>query len=210
MKLRIIIFLILALLVVFGAYWARSKFAAKRIPKARVIPSTVNGYEVLHGCRYVPHNNNDGDSFHVSHGDRKFELRLYYVDAAETYLSDRLDSQRKRVKEQAEYFGITSNQATVLGRQAAKHTRQILASQSFTVYTKWEPVFDSGRYYGFVSMPGESETYLSQNLVENGLVRIYTRGDATPHGKAFWTYRKFLEQLQQKAQKSRIGGWGIR
>ena len=57
-------------------------------------------WTTLTDCRYVPHQNNDGDSFHVRCGADAFVLRLYFVDTPETNLR-----YGERTREQAAHFG---------------------------------------------------------------------------------------------------------
>jgi endonuclease YncB( thermonuclease family) len=170
-----------------------------------------NGLEKLTGCRLIEHRNNDGDSFLVRHGDREFELRLYYVDSAEKYLSDRYEDQRRRVSEQARDFGDISIEDTIaLGNAARIFTYELLKGKSFTVYTKWEQVYDGDRYYGFVLLPGDQEDrYLSETLVRNGLVRLHTKGIPAPDGRTYLQFKKHLEKLEAEAKAARRGAWGF-
>jgi len=62
------------------------------------------------GCRYVEQPYNDGDSFHVRCGEKEMVVRLYLVDAPETRLQH-----ADRVREQAEYFGVTIDEALFAG-----------------------------------------------------------------------------------------------
>jgi hypothetical protein len=39
---------------------------------------------VLNNCRLIANPANDGDSFHVSAGEKEYLFRLYFVDAPET------------------------------------------------------------------------------------------------------------------------------
>jgi endonuclease YncB( thermonuclease family) len=39
---------------------------------------------ILKDCRFIANPANDGDSFHVSVGDKEYLFRLYFVDAPET------------------------------------------------------------------------------------------------------------------------------
>ena len=39
---------------------------------------------VLENCRLITNPANDGDSFHVSAGEKEYLFRLYFVDAPET------------------------------------------------------------------------------------------------------------------------------
>lgn len=188
---------------------------AKAVPppapaKASTSSTKVNGYDRLEGCRVEPHRNNDGDSFMVRHGQRVFELRLYFVDTAEKYLSDRHESQRERVAQQARDFGgLSLDQTVMLGQQAKAHTMSLLEGRAFTVFTKWERVYDGERYYGFVVLPGR-EDYLSEELVSQGLVRIHTKGQPSPDGLSTKQFEANLRALEKEAKAKRRGAWGLR
>ena len=54
---------------------------------------------LLKDCRLIPNPANDGDSFHVSAGEKEYLFRLYLVDAPET---DEMTP--RRLIEQAKYF----------------------------------------------------------------------------------------------------------
>jgi endonuclease YncB( thermonuclease family) len=194
--------------------------SAKQAPKATVVSDTkpkaapqasiekVNGYDRLIGTVMIDHRNNDGDSFFVRHGNREFELRVYYADTPEKYLSDRYADQRQRVAEQAREMGngLSIDETVALGQQAKAHVAKILKGQSFSVFTKWERVYDGERYYGFVLLPDETE-WLSEELVENGLARIHTKGESTPDGKSYRDYKKHLESLEAQARSAKLGAW---
>jgi hypothetical protein len=56
-------------------------------------------FERLDGCRLIPNNWNDGDSFHVRIADgREIVARLYFIDAPEAETA-----YRDRIAEQAQY-----------------------------------------------------------------------------------------------------------
>lgn len=214
------------LILVGAAYWYQQNYGTgEAVPDSNDAPSKssqppsagsgatamkVNGYDRLDDCRLVEHRNNDGDSFMVRHGNREFELRLYYVDSAEKYLSDRYENQRERVGEQARDFGgITIDQTVGLGQEAKSHTLGLITGKPFTVYTKWEQVYDGDRYYGFLQLPGSGE-YLSEDLVEHGLARIHTKGEVTPDGVSFYKYRDHLRAVEKEAKAADRGAWGIK
>ncbi|MCG8601406.1 MAG: hypothetical protein MI807_14780 [Verrucomicrobiales bacterium] len=175
----------------------------------------VRGYDKISGARLLDRDDNDGDSFYVKAAGREFQLRLYFVDAPEKYLSDRYEKQRQRVAEQArEMGGISSDQAVEVGKAAKIFVERELSGKPFTVYTYWEQVYDGDRYYGFVELADGS--YLGTRLVEEGLVRIHTKGPGskekpvpTPDGKSFHQHRDMLYNLERKAQRSDIGAWGL-
>ncbi len=224
--------LVLILIVGGVAYWQKGRFSendsASRgssntptISESQVstgsgLVSKTGRYEKLDDCRLVDAKNNDGDSFMVRHGNREFELRLYFVDAPEKYLSDRHESQRRRVAEQArEMGGVEVDEIVQIGLDAKEFSRKQLSGKTFTVYTYWEEVYDGNRYYGFVELPGSGE-FLGNELVKNGLVRIHTKGPGskqdpvpTPKGAAFFKHRDKLYALEKGAQRSKVGVWGL-
>jgi endonuclease YncB( thermonuclease family) len=175
----------------------------------------VRGYDKITGARLLKRDDNDGDSFFVNAVGREFQLRLYFVDAPEKYLSDRYEKQRQRVAEQArEMGGISSEQAVEVGKAAKMFVDRELSGKPFTIYTYWEQVYDGDRYYGFVELPDGS--YLGTRLVEQGLVRIHTKGPGskekpvpTPDGKSFHQHRDKLYDLELKAQRNDAGAWGL-
>ncbi len=73
---------------------------------------------VLENCRLITNPANDGDSFHVSAGEKEYLFRLYLVDAPET---DEMTP--RRLIEQAKYFSITVPQAIEVGRAAKDFTQ---------------------------------------------------------------------------------------
>ena len=102
---------------------------------------------MLKDCRLIPNPANDGDSFHVSAGEKEYLFRLYFVDAPET------DAMIPgRLVEQAKYFGITVPQAIEVGR-AAKDFVQRNCPQPFTVFTHMSGAMGQSRlerFYAFV------------------------------------------------------------
>lgn len=221
----------LALILIVGgiAYWQKGRFpdlnsassGSSTTPSANVSQESVSNqkvgrYDKLEGCVLVDAKNNDGDSFMVRHGDREFELRLYFVDAPEKYLSDRHESQRRRVAEQArEMGGVEVGEIVQIGVEAKEFTKKQLAGKTFTVYTYWEQVYDGDRYYGFVELPDSGE-FLGNELVKNGLVRVHTKGPGsksdpvpTPKGDAFFKHRDKLYSMEKAAQRSKAGAWGL-
>src|SRR5713101_7691903 len=84
---------------------------------------------VIKDCRLIANPANDGDSFHVSAGEKEYLFRLYLIDAPET--DARVPG---RLIDQAKYFGITVPQAIEVGQAATEFTREKL-SEPFTVFT---------------------------------------------------------------------------
>ena len=157
----------------------------------------------LNDCRYLPNPANDGDSFHVRAGKKEYILRLYFVDAPETDTS-----LPERVAEQAKYFRLTVPQTLQIGIEAERFTRQKL-SHPFTVRTCKQDARGRSRlprYFAFV----QTETAdLGEELVANGLARVYGAASEAPGMNAPKVEWRRLEQLERKAKEQMIGAWGI-
>ena len=75
---------------------------------------------------------------------------------------------------------------------------------AFRVLTRWESVFDSGRYYAFITT---EQGDLADLLVERGLARIHTKGNSRPGGATFAQERNRLLGIKRKARKAKVGEW---
>jgi len=159
-------------------------------------------WEVLEGCQLRTNATVDGDSFHVRHKDREYVFRLYFVDAPETDLS-----QRERVEDQAAYFGLATNEIVRAGRLAAKFTRERLVGREFTVITRWQNAMGRGslaRFYGIVLVGGQN---LAEELVTNGLARIYGLRANWPDGPRSATFINHLKNRELSAREQKRGVW---
>jgi endonuclease YncB( thermonuclease family) len=141
-----------------------------------------------------------GEAFCVRWQDKEFTVRIYFVDAPETDLG-----YRSRVQEQADYFGITLEQAVEAGNMASEFVLTKLKEKGFTITTRWQHVFSGyypDRIYGFVTVGGRD---LGELLVENGLGRI--------HRQKVWgltePVRSRLAELVEAAKAEGHGAWGL-
>lgn len=155
----------------------------------------------LTDCQYVATKDNDGDSFRVRCGTSEFNLRLYFVDAAETNLR-----YPERTREQSEYFGVTLDETMKAGTKA-KEVVQAMLQEPFVVWTRWASAAGRGRetrYYAFVEMGGNS---LTEVLVSQGLAR--TKGVIVnlPTGEKAKVHVERLEALEREARQKRLGVW---
>jgi len=158
---------------------------------------------VLKNCRLIPNPANDGDSFHVSAGNKEYLFRLYLVDTPET---DEMTP--RRLVEQAKYFRITVPQAIEVGRVAKDFTQEKL-SQPFTVLTHMSDAMGQSkleRYYAFVET---KEGDLAEQLVRNGLARSYGFKTAPPGLTSSRIEVDKLQQFEQEAKREKIGAWGV-
>lgn len=72
-------------------------------------------WDRLSGCKLLPNESNDGDSFHVEHEGKEYIFRLYFVDTPES--SRQVE---ERVAAQAEDFGVSEEQVLDTGHAAAE------------------------------------------------------------------------------------------
>lgn len=163
-------------------------------------------FEVILGAKLHDHPDNDGDSFHIDHNGQTHEFRLYFADCPE---KKRHPFNGDRLAQQGEYFGGLSETETVsIGQKAKVFTQRLLSTQSFTIYTKWQGVYNSGRYYAFVVFADGED--LTAKLIRTGLARIHTGGTALPDGRSVSDYQNQLRSLEKSAQAQRMGAWAKR
>lgn len=154
------------------------------------------------GCTLIENEANDGDSFHVRVNKRHYIFRLLWVDTPES--DNRFPD---RVAEQAAYFGISSEDAIQVGKEAVKFSSAFLAKQPFTVYTQFDDAMgasDKDRDYGVIK---SGDTYLMEALVENGLARIFGHQELPDDGPSVNTMRMRLKGLEAEARKNKRGAW---
>ena len=159
-----------------------------------------NPWSVLAGCSYVPHANNDGDSFHVRCGSDEFVLRLYFVDAPETQLL-----YPERTREQAEHFGASLDDTLKAGARARSFVREALRGP-FTVTTRKASApgrAKDPRFYGMVEVGGRN---LDEMLVLQGLARAKGVAASVPGEKAR-AHTQRLQLLEEQAKQKGRGLW---
>ena len=101
------------------------------------------------------------------------------------------------------------DQTVELGKAAKMYVERLLEGKSFTVYTRWERVYEGERFYAWVDLPGEDGEFLSERLVDKGLARIHTKGAPVPDGRTSRAYESHLEQLEAAAKAADRGAWGL-
>ena len=81
----------------------------------------AGSYDRLDSCSWIDHRNNDGDSFHVRHGDEQYEFRLHFVDAPESKVKHYRNGENNltRIGHQGRYFGgLSVDDTTAVGSEA--------------------------------------------------------------------------------------------
>lgn len=168
---------------------------------------TAWSWERLPGCRLAAYSANDGDSFKVVTGADEHVFRLYFVDCPE---KQKHSSGGARLADQGAYFGgLDEDEVLRAGVAAREFSLNLLRAGNFTVVTRWERVFDSGRYYGHVLVPRADGTFadLAEQLVLAGLARIHTMGAEHPGRGGERELRQRLRKLEDEARHGGRGAW---
>jgi DNA uptake protein ComE-like DNA-binding protein len=155
----------------------------------------------LERCHLVPNPGNDGDSFHVRANREEYIFRLYLVDAPET---DAVDP--ARLIEQAKHFGISVPQVIELA-EAAKSFVQEKLTEPFTVYTRMSDAMGRSKNERFYAFVQTKEGDLGEQLIANGLARIYGKRAQPPGVSSSLAERQRLEKLEEEAKQHKLGGW---
>lgn len=196
-----VLWTLVLVMIVAVEFW----FRVNREPAPREPVVEVQILQPLSGVRFIDDDTNDGDSFVVEHAGHRLVLRLYFVDCAEKREYKLVAS---RLKDQAGYFGGLSIPQTIkLGQQAKAFTADLLRSQAFTVFTRWERVFDSDRIYAVIRFDDGQD--LAHKLVQAGLARIHTKGVNMPDGRKANDYENHLREVEKAARTAQRGAWGM-
>src|SRR5437879_5552482 len=158
---------------------------------------------VLNNCRLITNPANDGDSFHATAGAQEYIFRLYLVDAPET---DALAP--GRLVEQAKYFGVTVPQVIEVGQAAKEFTRQKL-SEPFTVFTHLSDAMGRSKLERFYAFVQTKDGDLGEQLVRNGLARVYGFKATPPGLKSSRIELDKLQQYENEARQEKVGAWGV-
>ena len=145
---------------------------------------------------------NDGDSFHAAANGKSYYFRLYFADCPETQV--RL---KGRIEEQAQAFGIKEKYVMKMGKEAEDFTRDRL-KMPFTVWTEWMDAQGDSQVPRFFAFVRDSEGRdLGQELVGNGLARVYGAQADHPEGPNRMAQWGLLEQRLQAAKAQKRGCW---
>ena len=178
-------------------------------------PAWPEELAAIEGCRLVPADWADGDSFRIRTATgEEHTIRLYGVDCLEHHVSGETDA--RRLRSQRRYFGITEARpeaaasvefAKQLAAQATAETRSVLA-KPFTVHTSFADGRGDGRFKRIYAFVFDSQGRdLGAHLVSKGLARAYGVARATRAGESGNDYRERLADLQLQAAKRGLGIW---
>lgn len=155
----------------------------------------------LTNCELVTNQDFDADSFRIRTGTNQYNVRLYFVDAPEPNLR-----YPDRVREQAEYFGLTLDQTLKAGNAAAEAARELL-QQPFVVRTRWAVAGGRTREPRFYCLVEVGGTNLAELLVAQGWARTKGTMVTLPTGQKAMDYVEKLRALETKACEAGLGAW---
>ena len=173
-------------------------------------PALASGeWEELHGCRLLPQESNDGDSFHAEHTGKEYIFRLYFVDCPETN-----DEYPERLADQAEHFNTTPERVKTIGLKAKAATAELL-SDGFMAVTRWQEAggrSNLARYYAFIFIDGQDSNVpadLNAVLVASGLARVHGVKAKPPGvGLSAADLQDTYADIEQEAKREGVGAWG--
>jgi endonuclease YncB( thermonuclease family) len=204
---------LIVLMMASGVVWLIGNLPESK--RGGTKPGKDGGFDVFEDCRVISDQGNDGDSFQVKMSDGKVRhLRLYFVDAPETGVKRYRDGNTnvKRLRHQADYFsGLSQREIVGVGQEAQRWVKSLLSEvKSFTVYSRGEEVYESGRIYVLIKLKRRGrERWMHELLVEEGLARIYTMGTDLPDGTSREAQTKHLHVLEKAAKAGKKGGWEL-
>lgn len=151
----------------------------------------------LDGCRLVPNESNDGDSFHVKHDGQEYIFRLYFVDCPESSMQV-----ADRVAQQASEFGVAEDAVLKAGKEAGRFTERALRTP-FTVTTRFQNARGASKLpRSYATIRTADGKDLAALLVEAGLARAHGVEAAVPRAPSMSDYKR----LEARARR---GGFGI-
>jgi endonuclease YncB( thermonuclease family) len=159
-------------------------------------------WEVLDNCQLLTNTIVDGDSFHLSHDGREYVFRLYFVDAPE-----KDPTLKERIEDQAEYFGIATDDVPKAGVAAARFTREKLTGQKITVTTRWQNAMGRSSLARFYCKLVVNDEDLAEMLVTGGLARIHGIRANVPGNPRSTTFISRLKNLELTAREQKLGIW---
>jgi competence protein ComEA len=164
-------------------------------------------FQTFEDCRYIETEWADGDSFLVEFPDgEQHTLRLYHVDCMETMASQ--DSDKRRIREQGNYYGIDDLRLIVDAGRAAKIFVQEKLKQPFTVHTSFSKALGRSakpRFSAYIHTADNQS--LDELLVAKGLARPTSIQRSTPDGKSAKERNAELEDCEIVAAIKRVGLW---
>ena len=115
-------------------------------------------------------------------------------------------SDARRLVEQAKYFGLKVPDVIELGREASAFVQKEL-SEPFSVTTRFAHSMARGKAERFLAFVQTRDGDLGEQLVANGLARIFGTHGTPPGTTSSAAEAEKLAGLEKEAKEKHIGGW---
>ena len=168
-------------------------------------PSPVIGnFDEFTDARFVPRPTNTGDRFLIQHEGKEILVRLPWISCPPIVPDD-----VPKLKEHAEYFRISMEDALTIGKEAADFTTAYLSDKPLRLLTKGLKDRD-GALLAIVIAPNVGD--MGSILVDNGLAAIMKPpGRPQDKPKREEPFVQILKEREATALKSPIlpGAWAL-
>lgn len=168
-------------------------------------PTELEHLQLLTDAKWVETTGHSADTFRISTGGSEQVFCLYFVDALENTFTD-----IARVKQQAAFFTGATHEAVIeSGRDAAKEAAQLLRTRPFKLWTRWQKVPGTDRYFAMLSIEHEAGrwSYLDEILVSKGYAQAEGATAIPPDGQR--SLEAHITQLRKQAGAAREKRSGI-
>jgi len=172
----------------------------------RLPPGADRNFWVITDAQFVADRANEGHHFIIRHNNQNHLFQLYFVTVPDEYPRD-LSAEERSVS----YFGHTDPiHLREVGATARRRVAELLSTRPFTIFTRWQRVGQSSRYYAFIlveHLPGK-RCYLSEWLVSKGLAMIEGETSDLPLAEiSAQAFGRSLRGYERDAQQRGIGAW---
>lgn len=139
--------------------------------------------------------------------ESRFLVSLYFVECPPVVADETTNFALARM---ARYFGnVPLEHVIEMGNKAREFTLQQLETRPFRLITRYSPTKNRQGVHGFLLIRAEDNTeeYLSELLVREGLAAITVEGSYLPYGEQASDFREHLIRLEKEARAAKRGIW---
>lgn len=137
----------------------------------------------------------------------RFWVSLYFVECPPVESNETTNETLARL---SRYFGDVPLEKVIEGGKAAREfSLNQLSTRPFAVATLYRTVKTGQGIWGFIMLRAEDNTdeYLAELLVRNGLAAISVEGCHLPYGEPASEFRQYLIHLEKEARAAKRGLW---
>lgn len=139
--------------------------------------------------------------------DSRFLVSLYFVECPPVIADETTNFALARL---ARYFGnVPLEHIVETGKKAREYSLHLLETRPFRLITRFSPTKNRHGIHGFLLLRAEDNTedYLCELLVREGLAAITVEGSYLPYGELAADFREHLILLEKEARAAKRGAW---